>query len=165
MVERFSGKGERPMEAPDIAQCPSEHGPGCTLFESCFAPLCPLDPVSLKGIWYPDEEICRSRSQGGRPWIRSQRRIAKVAGHGAGYFTLEMLSRLVVIRKGITGLDPDLAEEAQLRAWFQKRPDRQEPSTKGQASRTLHLRKFSFRKKASRKGAGVDLKKGRDGVS
>lgn len=165
MGEQLSGKGARPMEARDVVQCLSDHRPGCTLFESCFAPLCPLDPVSLKGIWYPDEEICRSRSQGGRPWIRSQRRIAKVAGHGAGYFTLEMLDRLVVIRKGITGLDPDLAEEAQLRAWFQKRPERQDRAPGDQAARARHLRKFGFRKKGSRKGDGVDLKKGRDGAS
>lgn len=151
-------------EHDDPEQGPSAHHPTCTLFENCLAPLCPLDPSSLKGIWYPDEEICRSRSQGGRPWIRAQRRLAKVAGSGAGYFIIEMLSRLVVIRKGITGLDPDLPEEAQLRAWFQKRPDRREVATKGQASRALHLRKFSFRKQGSRKGAGGGLKKGRDGA-
>ncbi len=141
----------------------SARHPSCTLFEDCLAPLCPLDQSSLKGIWYPDEEICRSRSQGGRPWIRAQRRLAKVAGSGAGYFTLEMLSRLVVIRKGITGLDPDLPEEAQLRAWFQKRPERGESSEKSPAARARHLRKFSFPKKGSRKGAGAGLKKGRDG--
>ena len=144
----------------DPEQSPSDHHQTCTLFESCLAPLCPLDPASLKGIWYPDEDICRSRAQGGRPWIRSQRRIAKVAAHGAGYFTLEMLSRLVVIRRGITGLDPDLAEEAQLRAWFQKRPERSDSSSRCQAARARHLRKFSFRKKGSRKGVGVGLKKG-----
>jgi hypothetical protein len=138
----------------DPMQSQSLQHPSCTLFESCLAPLCPLDPLSLKGIWYPDEEVCRSRSQGGRSWIRSQRRIAKVAGHSAGYFTLEMLSRLVVIRKGITGLDPDLAEEAQLRAWFQKRPERGERCADSQAARSLHLRKFSFRKKGGRRGLG-----------
>ena len=154
MDEQLNDKRARPVAARDSVQCLSDHRPGCTLFESCFAPLCPLDPLSLKGIWYPDEEICRSRSQGGRPWIRSQRRIAKVAGHGAGYFTLEMLDRLVVIRKGITGLDPDLAEEAQLRAWFQKRPDRRDQPEESHAARARHLRKFSFRKKGSRRGPG-----------
>lgn len=151
--------------APDLGQGPYRHHPGCTLFESCLAPLCPLDPASLRGIWYPDEEICRSRSQGGRPWIRVQRRLARVAGRGAGYFTLEMLSRLVVIRKGISGLDPDLPEESQLRVWFQKRPERREPSSADHSSRACHLRKFSFRKKGGGKGVGVGLKKGRDGVS
>jgi len=141
----------------------SARHPTCTLFESCLAPLCPLDPASLKGVWYADEEICRARSQGGRPWVRSQRRIAKVAEHSAGYFTIEMLNRLVVIRKGITGLDPDLSEEAQLRAWFQKRPERRDRALDSPAVRARHLRKFSFRKKGGRKGAGVVLKKGRDG--
>ena len=128
----------------------------CRLFEDCLAPLCPLDRSSLKGIWYADEEICRSRAQGGRPWIRSQRRIAKVADHGAGYFTLEMLCRLVVIRKGITGLDPDLAEESQLRAWFQKRPERRGLSSERRSARAGHLGRFCFRKKIPRKGTGGD---------
>lgn len=153
---------ELPVSLHD--QGPSGHRPACTLFESCLAPLCPLDPSSLRGIWYPDEEICRSRTQGGRPWIRAQRRLAKVAGSGAGYFTLEMLNRLVVIRKGITGLDPDLPEETQLRAWFQKRPERQN-SSDDQAVRARHLKKFGFRKKGGGKGAGAGLKKGRDGTS
>jgi hypothetical protein len=152
------------QERQDPEPGPSVYHPGCTLFEDCLAPLCPLDPASLKGIWYPDEEICRSRSQGGRLWIRAQRRIAKVAGSGAGYFTLAMLGRLVVIRKGITGLDPDLAEEVQLRTWFQKRPERHESPAGGQAARARHLTKFSFRKKGGKKGAGRRLKNGRDGT-
>ncbi len=151
--------------SPDSGEGPSGHRPACTLFESCLAPLCPLDPSSLRGIWYPDEEICRSRTQGNRPWIRAQRRLAKVAGSGAGYFTLEMLSRLVVIRKGIAGLDPDLPEESQLRAWFQKRPVRRETSSGDQAARARHLRKYSFRKKGGKKRAGGCLKRGRDGPS
>jgi hypothetical protein len=75
-----------------------------------------------------------------------------------------MLGRLVVIRKGITGLDPDLPEETQLRAWFQKRPERQDSSEGNQAARALHLKKFGFRKKGGKKGSGGGLKKGRDGV-
>lgn len=155
MVERIVISGDR-----DPGEGGFRHRPDCTLFESCLAPLCPLDPSSLKGIWYPDEEICRSRSQGNRPWIRAQRRLAKVAGSGAGYFTVEMLGRLVVVRKGIAGLDPDLPEEPQLRAWFQKRPERRDPSSGDHAVRARHLRKYSFRKKGGKKGAGGGLKKG-----
>lgn len=34
----------------------------CKKFESCEAPLCPMDERSLKhGIWYPDEDICNLR--------------------------------------------------------------------------------------------------------
>ena len=139
--------------------------PACSLYETCMAPLCPKDPSSLNGIWYPDEEICRSRNQGGRPWIRAQRRLAKIAGSGAGYFTVEMLGRLVVIRKGITGLDPDLLEGPQLRAWFQKRPERPDPFSGSQAARTRHLKKFNFKKRGGGRGSGGVLKRGRHGAA
>jgi hypothetical protein len=151
--------------SPVSDQGPAGRRPACTLYETCPAPLCPLDPSSLNGIWYRDEEICRSRSQGGRPWIRAQRRLARVAGSGAGYFTLEMLNRLVVIRKGIAGLDPDLPKGPQLRAWFQKRPERRDPSSGDHAVRARHLRKFSFRKRVGGKGSGGVLKRGRKGAS
>jgi hypothetical protein len=51
-----------------------------------------------------------------------------------------------------------------LRAWFQKRPDQRDPSSGDHAARARHLRKFSFRKKGGKKGAGGSLKKGRDGM-
>ncbi len=52
----------------------------CRLYETCSAPLCPLDRASLQnGIWYPDEEICRSRTFGNLTWIRQQGKIAKSA--------------------------------------------------------------------------------------
>jgi len=88
----------------------------CALYETCLAPLCPLDRSSLKGIWYPDEEICRSRSHGNLSWIRAQRKIARAAT--TGYFTLEILNSIRTIRKGITGLDPNVDEKPQLRRWL-----------------------------------------------
>ncbi|MHB8910877.1 MAG: hypothetical protein ACYDAA_18535 [Syntrophales bacterium] len=88
----------------------------CRLFEDCLAPLCPLDRSSLKGIWYADEEICRSRTNGNLPWIRAQRKIARVKA--VGYFTLEMLSDIRTARKGMAGLDPNEDEQTQLRRWF-----------------------------------------------
>jgi hypothetical protein len=122
----------------------------CSLYEMCIAPLCPLDRSSLNGIWYPDEEICRSRTQGNLPWLKAQRRLSKIAA--AGYFTVGMLNRLVVIRKGITGLDPDIPEQQQLRAWFQKRVDKQDALPEAKADRTRHLKKFSFKKQGVREG-------------
>jgi hypothetical protein len=88
----------------------------CGLFENCLAPLCPMDKSSLKGIWYSDEEICRSRTHGNLTWIRAQRKIARVKGEG--YFTLEMLADIRTARKGLTGLDPNEEEQAQLRRWL-----------------------------------------------
>ena len=122
----------------------------CTLYENCIAPLCPLDRSSLKGIWYPDEEICRSRTHGNPPWMKAQRKLSRVAA--GGYFTVEMLNRFVVIRKGITGLDPNVPEEPQLRTWFQKRAEKQDVATEAKAARTRHLKKYSFKRHVDGKG-------------
>jgi hypothetical protein len=91
--------------------------PSCGLYEDCISPLCPLDKSSLKGIWYPDEEICRSRTYGNLPWIRIQRKIARAAA--GGYFNLEILNSIRTIRKGITGLDPNIVEKPQLKRWVE----------------------------------------------
>jgi len=134
-----------------ISPEPSSNGrPACSLYEDCIAPLCPLDRRSLAGIWYPDEEICRSRTQGNLPWMKAQRKLSRVAA--GGYFTVEMLNRLVVIRKGIAGLDPNLPEEPQLRSWFQKRAEKQDGATEAKAERTRHLKKYRFQKQGGREG-------------
>ena len=134
-----------------ISTEPSSDGrPACSLYENCIAPLCPLDRSSLNGIWYPGEEICRSRTQGNPPWMKAQRKLSRVAG--GGYFTVEMLNRMIVIRKGNTGLDPNLPEEAQLRTWFQKRADKQDAPPEAKADRTRHLKKYSFKNQGVREG-------------
>jgi hypothetical protein len=97
-------------------QASAEGRPACGLYETCTAPLCPLDQDSLKGIWYPDEEICRSRTHGSLPWIRAQRKIARA--EASGYFNLVILKSIRTIRKGITGLDPNAEEKPQLRRWL-----------------------------------------------
>ncbi len=96
----------------------------CNRYDSCSAPLCPLDSQSLEGgIWYPGgEEICSSQAHRSLPWIRAQRKIAKVESDPSRYFTFAMLNRGCVIRRGITGLDPDQPEELQLRRWMQGHP-------------------------------------------
>ena len=137
--------GRQTMEA-----VPTTGRPVCTLYETCNTPLCPLDGSSLNGIWYPDEEICRSRVHGNLPWIKAQRKLSRVAA--SGYFTVEMLNRLVVIRKGIAGLDPNVPEEPQLRAWFQNRAEKQDGATEAKAERTRHLKKYRFQKQGVREG-------------
>ena len=101
----------------------------CRLFEECLAPLCPLDPSSLRGVWYADEEICRSRTNGRLSWIRAQRKIARVKA--AGYFTLEMLSDIRTARKGMAGLDPNEDEQAQLNRWFGRHEKKRSGSGRG----------------------------------
>ena len=140
---RLSGRQE-------IEVVPVTGRPACTLYETCNTPLCPLDGSSLNGIWYPDEENYRSRTQGNLPWMKAQRKLSRVAA--GGYFTIEMLNRLVVIRKGIAGLDPNLPEEPQLRAWFQKRTEKQDAPSEAKAARTRHLKKYSFKRQVDGKG-------------
>jgi len=97
-------------------QAAAEGRPTCGLYEDCVAPLCPLDRSSLKGIWYPNENICRSRTHGNLTWIRAQRKISRAKA--TGYFNLEILNSIRTIRKGITGLDPNADERPQLRRWI-----------------------------------------------
>ena len=119
-------------ERRDPETAPAGNHPGCTLFENCHAPLCPLDPASLKGVWYADEEICRSRAYANLPWIRGQRKIGRV--RVKGYFTLEMLRRNCIVKKGIAGLDSDSEEEPQLRRWFADHPVRRGMSEEKKAT-------------------------------
>jgi len=97
----------------------------CPSFDTCGAPLCPLDLESLKnGIFYPDEEICKRRNA--PAWIKVQRKIAKKTGDKDKYFTYEMLAQNCVISKGITGLDPDKEQAPQLKRWLEHHPVKRE---------------------------------------
>ena len=98
----------------------------CNKFDSCSAPLCPLDEHSMRHvIWYSDEEVCVSLAHRGLPWGKAQRRIVKAGADPSRYFTFEMLNRGCVIRRGITGLDPDQPEELQLKRWMKVHPPAQ----------------------------------------
>ena len=99
--------------------------PECKKYDTCNAPLCPLDEQSLKhGIWYPDEEICGIRTHATLPWIQNQKKLVKKTGRADRYFNLQMLERNCIIRKGIEGLDPDQAEEYQLKKWLKAHPEK-----------------------------------------
>jgi len=108
----------------------------CRLYETCLAPLCPLDRCSLNGIWYSDEEICRSRTYGNLSWIRAQRKIARVKA--GGYFTLEMLNDIRTARKGMTGLDPNEDEKIQIRRWIDLHEKKRSDSGKGRKKTPSH---------------------------
>lgn len=81
----------------------------CRLFETCEAPLCPLDKTSIEhAVWYPDEEICRARKFQSLPWIQKQKRIAKLGlTWEDGFFTVKMLKTIQVVTKSLKGADPD----------------------------------------------------------
>ncbi len=84
----------------------------CRHFETCEAPLCPLDKVSLEhGIWYPDEGICKAKAYQSLEWIKNQKKIKKASDSNSSdtYYTVRMLNNHIIVRKGIKGLDPDKA--------------------------------------------------------
>jgi len=103
--------------------------PQCRRYDTCNAPLCPMDEHSLKHcIWYPDEDICSLRANSSILWIQNQKKIKKKAGRVDRYFTFEMLNRDFTIRKGIEGLDPDQSEQYQLKRWLKEHPEKKELS-------------------------------------
>ena len=124
----------------------------CRLYETCSAPLCPLDRASLlNGIWYPDEEICRSRTVGNLPWIRQQGKIAKSASPTDRYFHPEMLQRNCIVKKGIAGLDPDEIEKSQLQKWLDDHPERKELSEEKKTILRQRAKEGRFWVKGSRR--------------
>ncbi len=118
--------------------------PSCSLYENCNAPICPLDQTSLKGTWYPREEICHSRTQGNLPWIRAQRKIVASGAPADRYFNLLMLERNCIIKKGIAGLDPNEADTTQFKKWLADHPVKKEMSEEEKKARSAHLKKFQF---------------------
>ena len=103
--------------------------PECRKYETCSAPLCPLDKQALEhGIWYPDEEVCPAGDHRDLPWVQMQKKLVNKSGRADRYFTLEMLRRNCIVRRGIEGLDTDQAEDYQLRKWLSDHPERREMS-------------------------------------
>jgi len=104
----------------------------CRSCQTCDAPLCPLDKDIIWRYWFPDEAICKAKKFGEVDWIRNQRKIKKRAVDNSRYFTLEMLNRNCVIRRGIKGLNPGLpcdTEEERIRRWLARHPPRRSIST------------------------------------
>ncbi|MFP3255051.1 MAG: hypothetical protein RXP30_01275 [Thermoplasmata archaeon] len=81
----------------------------CPYFDSCNAPICPLDENKEKAIWYSDEAICKNRDFFDLEYIKTQKKIAKVnkTHNVKGYFTLKMLNQKIIIRSGIQGINED----------------------------------------------------------
>ena len=142
MAEQLSINGARARQEPELDGGRSLRPSACAFFESCQAPLCPLDQSSLKGIWYADEEICRSRAYAGLAWIRGQRKIGRVKARG--YFTLEMLRRNCIVKRGIAGLDSDAEEEPQLRRWLADHTERRGMSEEKKAALRQRARAGRF---------------------
>jgi len=117
----------------------------CKFYTLCEAPFCPLATSSFKGIWYPGEDICRSRMYGNLSWIQAQRKLVKAAADG--YFTMEMLNRDCILKTGIRGLDPDREEKPQLQEWMRKHPRKRQVTNEERAEIKERLKKHIFKPK------------------
>ena len=98
----------------------------CILFENCECPLCPLDQDN--NIWYSEDEICKSPDF--HIIYNSMKKLRRKAAWG--YFTLEMLNRDFIVRKGTEGADPDLPDSVKdplkeyqrtEKTWLRKHPE------------------------------------------
>ena len=98
----------------------------CILFESCECPLCPL--VQDNNVWYSKDEICKNPQF--EVITNSMKKLKRKAAQG--YFTLEMLNRDFIVRKGTEGIDPDLSDsvrdpwkeyQRREKAWLGKHPE------------------------------------------
>ncbi|MEM3862159.1 MAG: hypothetical protein QW203_06745 [Thermoplasmatales archaeon] len=99
----------------------------CPSYGSCECPLCPLDD-SHAAVWYSDDDICRNPD-----FKVVSKTMRKLKRKGAeGYFTLAMLNREFIIRKGIKGIDPDLPDtvkdpekeyQRREKLWLKKHPE------------------------------------------
>ena len=96
----------------------------CKYFGDCSVPMCPKDAGAVKTAWFADEPVCRLHEV--PEWVKRQRKITKTGiDESAGCFTLPMLERDCMIKKGITGIDPDGTDserEAAEKAWLEKHP-------------------------------------------
>jgi len=78
--------------------------------DNCQAPLCPLD-CHDKAIWYPDDDICYSKTISKPAWVSAQRKIQRLYRLGlidsGECFTRPMLEGLKRIGKGLHGMKPE----------------------------------------------------------
>jgi len=81
----------------------------CPFFDSCNAPICPLDENKGKVIWFSDEAICKNTEYSGLEFIITQKKISKLnKKHSVyGFFTFKMLNRSLIVKKGLEGLNEE----------------------------------------------------------
>lgn len=132
---------------------------GCRFYDKCSAPLCPLNGESMNcGVWYPDDEICRKRESGCQQIIENQKAIDRRAKDNTTYFTGDMLNRKFVIRKGITGIDPDQPYDVLVRAeaaWVKKHQPKRELT----ANQKIRIREVGKNVKKTRVHSGEEQSK------
>lgn len=95
----------------------------CKYYNTCSAPLCPMDKDSLEHCaWFPSEEICRCVPS--PRWVKRQRKLDKKLSFDNGCFTYQMLQQNCKITPALRGINPDEAEPHSLEdTWIEKHPN------------------------------------------
>jgi len=141
----------------------------CPSFDNCNAPLCPLDPSSLdNGVFYADEEVCRGKKFQSLPWIRTQKKIARLGlTIDDGYFSHRMLTSIRVVTKNLKGADPDDfdSEEKWLKERLEKRATVSQKRGNSKASNKQMGGNSIAKKRKTLVGATIQTSKQRKEVS
>ena len=116
----------------------------CRHFDTCSAPICPLDESSLKNCtWFANEDICKLKQT--PRFVRNQKTIQKRSRDNETYYTHPMLNRDFIIKAGITGIDPD-QEAAQAhqaeKKWIKDHPEKKPLSDEQIKTRSEHMKKI-----------------------
>jgi hypothetical protein len=90
----------------------------CKYFKNCSAPMCPEDQ---KNTFYPNDEICMRKDYQKLTAVKNQKKIRSRTKDKDRYFTYEMLDRDIIIRTGISGINPDRDDEdSQIENWLKQ---------------------------------------------
>ena len=100
----------------------------CNFFSECNAPICPLDESSMtNGVWFCDEDICKRRDFN-LIWIKNQKKIKKKCLDNTDLFTVNMLDRKIIVKKGIRGINPDKYSILHEQKWISIHPEKKDLS-------------------------------------
>lgn len=114
----------------------------CRYFDTCSAPLCPLDVESLEcGLWYPEEDVCR---KSGIDWIRKQRRIKNKTNSPDKYFTHKML--IHNCRISTCGINPANDRHKEEKKWISDHPVKKQISEKKRKELSERMKKVREKK-------------------
>jgi hypothetical protein len=93
------------------------------------------------GRWYADEQICKAKKFQNLPWIRKQKRIARLGlAVDDGFFTVRMLNSIqaTAITKNLKGADSDylISELKWLEQRAEKRASAEQKKRSGKAAQS-----------------------------
>ena len=96
----------------------------CPSFDTCEAPLCPLDANRDERVWFSHEPICKGRAGSGVQFVITQRKMV-AKKKKPGFFTVPMLDRRIRVTDAMVGIDPDYEKaelEKKINRWMELRP-------------------------------------------